>query len=115
MGNLTSEQLSNVYRFVALMATTEEYFVYVSNLLIDTELNEYRKQLTNERKPVKDYEYRIIDKRCVEKRKELEKKHNKLLNLFKTFSKEFSSDMDETMIQTLIDGINEDILKIKLF
>ncbi len=114
MEGLTQEQLSNVYRFIALMSTTEEYFIYVSDMLLNNDIDIYRKELISERNPTKDYEFRIIDKRCNEKKKELEKNYNKLLNLFKSFSKQFSSLGDENMVQTLIDGINEDILKINI-
>jgi hypothetical protein len=111
---LTQEQNSNIYRFIALMSTTEEYFIYVSELFINMQVDEYRKKLILERNPVKDYEYRIIDKRCNEKRAEVAKHYNKLTGMFKSFSKEFSSMSDDAMVQILIDNLNDDILKISI-
>lgn len=101
--DLIDEKLfNNIYRFVALCATSEEYYLHISDGLIALELKFLREEETKKGKHPKQ-----ILKMCERRYKELSRMHVNRKKFFSDFVKRFNVPPYEELVDGYVDKLND--------
>lgn len=101
--NIIDEKLfDNIYRFVALCSSADEYYFHISDGLVELDLKFLRDQLVAENKHPKQIE-KQIDKR----RKELKRIHENRKKFFTDFTKRFNVPPYDKLVDGYVERLND--------
>lgn len=97
----------NIYRFVALCSTSEEYYFHISEGLIKLELKFVEEEYT-----AKNYHPKQIAKQVDRRHKELKRIHVQRQKFFSDFVAKFNVPPYDALIETYVDKLSTALTEI---